>query len=69
VIAVQRLSPDSPADIARRIRRVLQVSPADKLTVNPDRGFGWSPRYMCNKTLGALAAGAKLVRKELTGAR
>ena len=33
--------------------------------VNPDCGFGWSPRYMCNQKIRALAAGARLVRKEL----
>jgi methionine synthase II (cobalamin-independent) len=48
---------------------VLQVCPAEKLTVNPDCGFGWSPRYMCNQKLAALAAGAALVRKELSGRR
>jgi len=46
---------------------VLQVCPAEKLTLNPDCGFGWSPRYMCNQKLRGLAAGAALVRKELTG--
>jgi 5-methyltetrahydropteroyltriglutamate--homocysteine methyltransferase len=55
--------------VARRIRKVLEVCPAEKLTVNPDCGFGWSPRYMCNQKLRALAAGARLVRAELTSAR
>ena len=50
-------------------RRVLAVGPAEKLDVNPDCGFGWSPRYMCNQKVGALAAGAALVRAELTGKR
>ena len=44
-----------------------QVCPAEKLTLNPDCGFGWSPRYMCNQKLRGLAAGAALVRKEITG--
>jgi methionine synthase II (cobalamin-independent) len=48
---------------------VLQVCPAEKLYVNPDCGFGWSPRYMCNQKIGALAAGAALARKEVTGSR
>jgi 5-methyltetrahydropteroyltriglutamate--homocysteine methyltransferase len=55
--------------VARRIRRVLEVCPAERLTVNPDCGFGWSPRYMCNQKLRALAGGAALVRKEIAGAR
>jgi methionine synthase II (cobalamin-independent) len=53
--------------VARRIRKVLQVCPAEKLTLNPDFVFGWSPRYMCNQKLRGLAAGAALVRKELSG--
>ena len=48
---------------------MLEVCPAEKLYVNPDCGFGWSPRYMCNQKITALAAGAKLVREELTGPR
>ena len=53
--------------VARRIRRVLSVCPPEKLMLNPDCGFGWSPRYMCNQKLRGLAAGAALVRSELTG--
>lgn len=67
VIDVKGFNPDTPEDVARRIRRVLQVCPAEKLTVNPDCGFGWSPRYMCNQKIQALAAGAALVRRELGG--
>ncbi|HEY7650781.1 MAG TPA: methionine synthase [Methylomirabilota bacterium] len=67
VMDVKGFSQDTPEDVARRIRRVLEVCPAEKLTVNPDCGFGWSPRYMCNQKLRALAAGAALVRKEVGG--
>jgi len=69
VVDVKGFSQDTPEDVAGRIRRVLQVCPAERLTVNPDCGFGWSPRYMCNQKITALAAGAVLVRKELTGKR
>jgi len=51
--------------VAARIRRVLEVCRADKLSVNPDCGFGWSPRAMCNQKLRALAAGAELAAHEL----
>jgi hypothetical protein len=54
-------------DVARRIRKVLQHCPAERVTLNPDCGFGWSPRYMCNQKLASLVAGARLVRAELTG--
>ena len=51
--------------MAKRIKRVLAVCRPEKLYVNPDCGFGWSPRYMCNGKIRALAAGARLVRQEL----
>ena len=41
----------------------------EKLYVNPDCGFGWSPRYMCNQKVRTLAAGAALARAQLAGAR
>jgi 5-methyltetrahydropteroyltriglutamate--homocysteine methyltransferase len=69
VIDVKGFYPDAPEDVAKRIRRVLAVCPAEKLWVNPDCGFGWSPRYMCNQKVTALAAGAALARAELTGRR
>ena len=69
VVDVKGFNQDTPEDVARRIRRVLEVCPAEKLTVNPDCGFGWSPRYLCNQKITALAAGAALVRRELTGRR
>ena len=69
VIDVKGFYPDAPEEVAKRIRRVLAVCPAEKLWVNPDCGFGWSPRYMCNQKVTALAAGAALARAELTGRR
>jgi hypothetical protein len=55
-------------DSARELnRRVLEVCPAERLTLNPDCGFGWSPRYLANQKLTALAAGVALARRELTG--
>ena len=69
VVDVKGFAQDTTEDVAKRIRRVLTVCPAEKLTVNPDCGFGWSPRYMCNQKLAGLAAGAALVRRELTGKR
>jgi 5-methyltetrahydropteroyltriglutamate--homocysteine methyltransferase len=67
MVDVKGFYPETAEDVADRIRRVLKVWPAEKLYVNPDCGFGWSPRAMCNQKIGALAAGARLVRKELTG--
>jgi len=67
VIDVKGFNQDEPEKVAERTRRVLEVCRPEKLTVNPDCGFGWSPRYMCNQKIRALAAGARLVRRELIG--
>jgi methionine synthase II (cobalamin-independent) len=67
VVDVKGFQEETAESVGRRIRRVLQACPAEKLTLNPDCGFGWSPRYMCNQKLRGLAAGAALVRNELTG--
>ena len=69
IVDVKGFYPETPEDVAGRIRRVLQVCRPEKLTVNPDCGFGWSPRYMCNQKIRALAAGAALARRELRGTR
>jgi 5-methyltetrahydropteroyltriglutamate--homocysteine methyltransferase len=69
VVDVKGFAQDTAEDVAKRIGKVLRVCPAEKLTVNPDCGFGWSPRYMCNAKLTALAAGTALVRAELQGRR
>jgi 5-methyltetrahydropteroyltriglutamate--homocysteine methyltransferase len=69
VIDVKGFHPETAEEVAGRIRRVLEVCPAERLTVNPDCGFGWSPRYICNQKLTALAAGAAQVRAELAGGR
>ena len=69
VMDVKGFYPESPEEVADRIRRVLAVCRPEKLSVNPDCGFGWSPRYMCNQKVRALAAGAALARAKLTGAR
>jgi 5-methyltetrahydropteroyltriglutamate--homocysteine methyltransferase len=67
VIDVKGFYPETPEDVARRARKVLEACPPDRLTLNPDCGFGWSPRYMCNQKLRGLAGGAAILRKELEG--
>jgi 5-methyltetrahydropteroyltriglutamate--homocysteine methyltransferase len=69
VVDVKGFYPESPEEVAGRIRRVLAVCRPEKLHVNPDCGFGWSPRYMCNQKVRALAAGAALARTQITGSR
>ena len=67
LIDVKNFYTDTPEDVAKRIHTALKYVKPEKLWVNPDCGFGWSPRYMCNQKIGALAAGAKLARKQLNG--
>jgi 5-methyltetrahydropteroyltriglutamate--homocysteine methyltransferase len=67
LIDVKSFYPESPEDVARRIRRVLKHVRPEKLYINPDCGFGWSPRAMCNQKLGSMVAGARIVRDELAG--
>jgi 5-methyltetrahydropteroyltriglutamate--homocysteine methyltransferase len=69
LIDVKSFYPETPDDVARRIRAVLEHVRPEKLTVNPDCGFGWSPRSMCNQKLHSMVAGARIVREELTGTR
>ena len=67
VVDVKSFHPESPEDVAERIRVVAGHVPADRLYVNPDCGFGWSPRYMATAKIRALAAGAGIVRAEFAG--
>jgi 5-methyltetrahydropteroyltriglutamate--homocysteine methyltransferase len=69
LIDVKSFYPETPDDVARRIRAVLKHVRPEKLMINPDCGFGWSPRAMCNQKLQSMAAGARLAREELTGVR
>ena len=66
LIDVKNFYTDTPEDVAKRIHTALKYIKPEKLWVNPDCGFGWSPRYMCNQKIGALAAGAKLARQQLS---
>ena len=66
IIDVKSFHPESPEDVAERLRTVLKYADAEKVYVNPDCGFGWSPRNMAVGKLHALVAGTKLVREELS---
>ena len=66
IIDVKSFYPEAPEDVAARLRQVLQYAAADKVYVNPDCGFGWSPRNMAVGKLQAMVAGTTIVRQELT---
>jgi 5-methyltetrahydropteroyltriglutamate--homocysteine methyltransferase len=65
IIDVKSFHPESPEDVAERLRTVLKYAEADKVYVNPDCGFGWSPRNMAVGKLYAMVAGTRIVRDEL----
>ena len=67
MIYVKSFYPETGEDVAERVRLALKYVKPEKLVLNPDCGFGWSPRNMCNGKIKALAEGAAIVRRELEG--
>ena len=65
VIDVKTHDIESPGIVADRIRRALDVIPADRLMVNPDCGCVNLPREVAFNKLSAMAEGARLVRETL----
>jgi len=65
VIDVKTQDIESPALVADRIRRALEVVPAERLVVNPDCGCVHLPRDVAFAKLTAMVEGAKMVRNEL----
>ena len=57
---------ESPTTLADRIKKVLAVVPADKLTLSTDCGMKPLPRMVARMKLQALAEGAAIVRKEIS---
>ena len=66
IIDVKSFHPESPEDVASRLRDVLKYAKPDTVFVNPDCGFGWSPRYIAVSKLNAMVQGTAIVRKELS---
>ena len=52
--------------VADRIRRALDVIPADRLVINPDCGLVHLPRDVAFRKLSAMAEGARMVREGLS---
>lgn len=65
VIDVKSMYLETPEDVAERIRAVLKHVKPEKLYLTCDCGFSASSRGLARAKLGALVAGAKIVRKEL----
>jgi 5-methyltetrahydropteroyltriglutamate--homocysteine methyltransferase len=67
VIDVRNLEVEQPEQVAERIRKVIEVVPAERVTLTTDCGLKQLPRTPAAAKLRALAEGARIVRKELTG--
>lgn len=67
VVDVKSFYPETPEQVATRIRTLLEHVPAERLWLNPDCGFNHSARWVCAEKLHALAAGTSLVRNEIAG--
>lgn len=68
VIDVRSLEVEAPEQVAERIRAVLKHVPAERVALTTDCGMKQLPRPCARQKLKALAAGAAIVRAELTGA-
>ena len=65
VIDVKSHTVESPAMVAERIRRALEVVAAPRLYINPDCGLLHLPTDVAFEKLCAMVEGTKLVRAEL----
>jgi methionine synthase II (cobalamin-independent) len=66
VIDVRNLEIEQPEQVAQRVRAVLEVVPAERVTLTTDCGMKQLPRTVARAKLGSLTAGADIVRRELT---
>ena len=67
VISMGDPQPETPEMVAARIRRALDHIPPERLIPAPDCGMKYIPRATAFAKLKALAEGAAIVRRELTG--
>jgi 5-methyltetrahydropteroyltriglutamate--homocysteine methyltransferase len=65
VIDVRTLEIEAPEQVAERVRKVLKVVPAERVTLTTDCGMKQLPRPCASQKLRALVEGAKIVRREL----
>lgn len=66
VIDVKNFHVESAAEVVRRIERVLDHVPVQKMTVTADCGFSAIPRWLAKAKIEAMVAGAKAVREQLS---
>ena len=67
VIGMGDPEPETPETVAARIRAALAHIAPERPTLAPDCGMKYIPRNLAFAKLKALAEGAAIVRRELTG--
>ena len=67
VIDVKTHAVETPDMVAERIRKALEVVPAERLYINPDCGCLHLPRDVAYAKLCAMVEGTRIVRKQLAG--
>jgi 5-methyltetrahydropteroyltriglutamate--homocysteine methyltransferase len=65
VLDLKNFYVESPELVARRIRRLLESVPAERLWINPDCGLARLPRHLAFAKLQALVTGTRQIRAEL----
>jgi 5-methyltetrahydropteroyltriglutamate--homocysteine methyltransferase len=69
VIDLSDMMVETPDVVAGRIRRALPHVPAERIVIAPDCGMKYLPRDVAFGKMKAMAEGAAIVRRELTGQR
>jgi 5-methyltetrahydropteroyltriglutamate--homocysteine methyltransferase len=65
VIDLSDETPETPEEVAARIRRALPYVPAERLVIAPDCGMKYLPRASAFAKMRAMVEGAAMVRKEV----
>jgi len=68
VLDLSDMEVETPETVAARIRRALPHVDAERLVIAPDCGLKYLPRNIAFGKMKAMADGAAIVRRELTGA-
>jgi 5-methyltetrahydropteroyltriglutamate--homocysteine methyltransferase len=67
VIDLSDMTVETPRMVAERIDRALEVVPPERIVVAPDCGMKYLPRAVAFAKMKAMADGAALMRRELSG--
>ena len=65
VLDLSDMNPETPEQVAARIRRALPYVDAKNIVVAPDCGMKYLPRDVADAKLRAMVEGARIVRNEL----